>query len=289
MQATPRRNGFLVLAFVLAMFIIVTLAFSSTTWAAPNAQGTVPTPPVPTDTAPTAVPPGDGDGGNDNGDNGGNDNGGSDDSNAPADDSGNGGSQDDDSGGTAPTAAAGAGSVCAIGDGGAQCSAGELNIVVGAGAANPGSALTIEGSFPQPPCPPSPAGHTFLNRCYRYTWINTSAEPMSSINAPVQYCINYGAAELAAVNNDPASFLIGVMGADGAWSMLKPVVDLPTGRACVTSNQLVVWSALFAPPTASELLPTVGATQDQLWMAAVAGIGVVLLLGASWLRKTARR
>ena len=127
-----------------------------------------------------------------------------------------------------------------------------------------------------------------MNRCYRYTWIGTSAEPLNTINAPVQYCISYGPDELAAVKNNATSLLIGVAGADGAWTMLKPVVDPSTARTCATSNQLIFWSALFAPDTASELLPTVGASQNELWIVAVGGIGIVLLLGAARLRKNAR-
>lgn len=279
MQATPHRNGFLIIAFVLVMFVIITLAFSSTTWAAPNAQGTVPTPPKPTSTAPTAVPTdsssGGDNGGNNGGDNDGNNN--------------NGGQLQTGNENTAPTIPAGAGSVCAIGDAGAQCSAGDLIIVAGAGVASPGSALAIEGSFPQPPCPTSPTGHIFMNRCYRYAWIGTSAEPLTEINGPVQYCINFGPAELAAVNNDANLFLIGVAGADGAWTMLKPVVDSSSARTCATSNQLLVWSALFAPQNPTAILPTVGAVSNNLWVIVISTLGLALLIGAARLFKRAAK
>lgn len=281
MQVTSHRNGFMFIAFVLAMFIIVTLAFSSTTWAAPNAQGTVPTPPRPTRTSPTAVPTdntGGGDNqGNDGGDNSG-DNGGNN----------NGGQLQTGSGDTAPGVAVGAGSVCAIGDAGAQCAAGDLIIVAGAGVASPGSALTIEGSFPQPPCPTSPAGHVFMNRCYRYAWIGTSAEPLTEINGPVQYCINFGPVELAAVNNDANLLLIGVAGADGTWTLLKPVVDSSSARTCATTNQLIVWSALFAPQNPTAILPTVGAFHNDLRVAVISALGIALLIGASRLFKSAK-
>ena len=71
--------------------------------------------------------------------------------------------------------------------------------------------------------------------------------------------------------------------------MLKPTVDPSSNRTCATSNQLIVWSALFAPQSPSELLPTVGAALNQVWLVAVAGIGLVLLLGAAFVRKETTR
>ncbi len=264
MQATPRRSGFVLITFGLTMILLVTLALAGTTWAAPNAQGTVPTPPA----GATVAPTGTSGGGNNGGDNSGND-------------SNNGGDLNSGSSGDAnnaqPTAPSpGAGTVCAIGENGAQCTSGELLIMVASGAASAGSALTIEGSFTQPPCPASPNAHNFMNRCYRYAWIGTNAEPLTSIGAPVQYCISYGANELAAVKNKAEAFVIGVAGADGNWTLLKPTVD-PTGnRACATSNQMVVWNALFAPQNVSDLLPTVGGQPNSmLWAVALAGIALI--------------
>ncbi len=294
MQHQPRRSGIVILAFIAAMLVIGTLAFYSTTWAAPGAQGTVPTPPRPTDVPVTVSPPDDGGGGNDNGGNNDNNNNGGGDQNNGGNDGGNNGGDgggNNDGGNqntvqpTAAPAAAGTGSVCAIGEGGAQCAAGDLIIIVGAGAANAGSALTIEGSFPQPPCPASPSAHTFLNRCYRYTWIGTDAQPLSAVNAPVQYCINYSPTELAAVNNNAEAFVLGVANADGAWSVLKPTIDSAGSRACATTDQLIVWSALFAPQAPTSLLPTVGGAQDYMWVLALAGFGILLLVGATRLRK----
>lgn len=268
MSTSHRRTGIVLIVFGLAMLVIVTLAFSSTSWAAPNAQGTVPTAPAPGD--PTTTP---GDG---NGDNGSNDNG-----------SDNG---DDSStnGDTATPVAPGAGTVCAIGETGAQCAAPDLIVVAAAGAANAGSALTIEGSFPQPPCPASPAGHNFLNRCYRYTWIGTNAQPLEAISAPVQYCISYGAEQLASAHNDANALLIGVAGADGKWTLLKPTADAANNRTCATSNQLIVWSALFAPQSASPVLPTVGAPPDNMWLAVLALGGILILVGVMQFRRRAK-
>jgi hypothetical protein len=161
-----------------------------------------------------------------------------------------------------------------------------LIVVVGTGAANAGSALTIEGSFPQPPCPASPAGQIFLNRCYRYTWIGTDAQPLTTISAPVQYCISYGPAELASAKNNPDAMLIGLAGADGTWSLLKPTVDPAGSRVCATSNQIFVWNGLFAAENPSQLLPTVGAPQNSWWLAALAGVGLVLLAVAGRIRRT---
>ena len=274
MRSTTRRNGIIAVLFGIIMLAIVMLAFSSTTWAAPGAQGTVPTPPGPTSVATTT--PGDDTGGNDNngGDNNNNDN------------SNNGGSNDNTA---QPTPAApGAGVVCAIGDAGAQCSASDLIVVVGAGAASPGSALTIEGSFPQPPCPSSPANHTFLNRCYRYTWIGTNALPINAISAPVQYCIGYGAEQLATVKNNADALLMGVATADGNWTLLKATADAANNRTCATTNQLIVWSALFAPQNPATVLPTVGGSPNSWWLAALVGVGFILLIGAVQFRRRAR-
>lgn len=263
MQVQNRRNGIALVLFILGFMIMVTLALASTTWAAPNAQGTVPTPPNAT-AQPTSTGGGGGNGGGNNG--GGQGNGGQDNSGGDT---------------TAPTAAApGSGSVCAIGETGAQCSAQDLIIVVGAGTAPAGSALTIEGPFGQPPCPASPEGNNFLNRCFRYGWIGTNTEPLETINGPVQYCLSYGPEQLAAANNKPESMLVGFAGADGKWTVVKPTLDVAGSRACATTNQEIVWSALFAPKAASALLPTVGGDAAAWWMLPLAGLGIVLMLGA---------
>lgn len=277
MKTGKIQNVIALAVFGLILLVIVMLAFSSTTWAAPGAQGTVPTAPAPT--------PGNNGGGNNGGDknknnNNNNDNGGGDNSGTL-----NSGSDSTGGGASAAPAGPGAGSVCAIGDNGAQCTATDLVIVVGPGAATAGSALTIEGSFPQPPCPPSSAGQNFLDRCYRFTWIGTNAQPLDAINAPVQYCISYGEQQLAVVKNNPNAFLIGLAGADGNWTMLKPTADPAGNRTCATSNQLIVWSALFAPKSSSDLLPTVGAPENNWWLAALAGFGAVLILVAARLRR----
>ncbi len=264
---STNRQVVIALVFGFIFLMVVLSAFAGTTWAAPGAQGTVPTPPGgPTTVATTTPGGGDGGGNNDN--------------------SNNGGAND---GGAQPTPAApGSGVVCAIGDAGAQCSATDLIVVVGAGAASAGSALTIEGSFPQPPCPTSPANHIFLNRCYRYTWIGTNALPINAISAPVQYCISYGAEQLAAVKNNPDALLIGVAAADGNWSVLKATADAANNRTCATTNQLIVWSALFAPQAPATVLPTVGGPMNGWWFAALVGIGIVLLFGAVQFRRRAK-
>lgn len=276
MPTTPRRNGLILIAFVMTMFVIISLAFSSTTWAAPGAQGTVPTPPgAPTDS-------GTNDGGGDNN----TDNNNNQDNNEQNNPNDNAGGTNPES--TPAPAVAVPGSVCAIGENGAQCSTGDLIIVAGAGVASAGSALTIEGSFGQTPCPATPGGQIFLNRCYRFTWIDTNAQPLTAIKAPVQYCIGYGPEQLAAVKNQADALLIGLAGADGKWTLLKPAVDPAGGRTCATANQLVVWSALFAPQAPSPLLPTVGGQPSGWWLPALAGVGVILLLGAVQLRRRAR-
>jgi hypothetical protein len=125
-----------------------------------------------------------------------------------------------------------------------------------------------------------------LNRCFRYTWIGTNAQPLTSISGPVQYCISYGPAELAAVKNNPDSLLLGIAGADGAWTMLKPTADPAGGRTCATTDQLVGWSALFGPQAVTDLLPTVGGAHNYLWLFVPAALGILLVFGAVRLRKT---
>ena len=134
MQDSQHRSGIIIGVFVVGLLVIVMLALAGTTWAAPGAQGTVPTPPNG-----TSVPPPTGGGNNGAGDTGGGNNGGG---------NNNGGN----TGGEVPppVAPGSTGAVCAIGDNGAQCSGTNLLVVVGAGAAPAGSALTIEGSFAQP-------------------------------------------------------------------------------------------------------------------------------------------
>lgn len=265
MQIQNRRNGVALVLFILGFMLLVTLALASTTWAAPNAQGTVPTPPNA-----TAQPTSTGGGGNDGG---GQNSGGQD----------NGGGQDgggDSNAAAQPTPAPGAGSVCAIGENGAQCSVENLIIVVGAGAAPAGSALTIEGPFGQPPCPASPEGNNFLNRCFRHAWIGTNAEPLASISAPVQYCMSFGPEQIAATNNKPETILVGFANAEGKWTVVKPTIDTAGSRACATTNQEIVWSALFAPQAGSTLLPTVGGEWNAWWMIPVALLGMLMMLGA---------
>ncbi len=270
MQVQSRRNGLALVLFILGFVIVGTLALANTTWASPNAQGTVPTPPNP-----TGQPTSTGGGNNGGGDNGGGqtDSGGQNNS---------GGQTDSGSTGTAPATvpSPGAGSVCAIGDSGAQCTIEDLIIVVGAGTAPSGSALTIEGPFGQPPCPASPEGNVFLNRCYRFGWIDNSAQPLAEVNGPVQYCMNFGAEQVAAADNKPDAMLIAFAGADGKWTVVKPTVDTAANRACATTNQEIVWSALFAPKAASALLPTVGGENNAWWMLSLAVVGGVMMLAA---------
>ncbi len=266
------RRAHTAIALAVALFLvigIILLSFASTTWAAPGAQGTVPTRERPTRPPPTSAPPPDN--GGDNGGNGGN-----------QDNSGNNGG---DNGGkqgnavqTPPPAASVA--VCAIGDAGTECAAPDVVVLVASGAAAAGSALTIEGPFGQPPCPPSPAGVNFLNRCYRFSWIGTDVQPLSEIKAPVQYCLSYGAEQLAAVNNKPEDLLIGWAGADGSWTLVKPTLDAAANRTCATSNQIATWSALFASQSPSNLLPTVGGQTNPLWLVPVGMLGAILMLGA---------
>jgi len=258
MQVRNRRNSMALVFFISGLIAFLTLALVSTTWAAPNAQGTVPTPPNPT-AQPTTT-------------GGGNNGGGSQD---------NSGGQNSGTDAILPTASApGDGTVCAIGDEGAQCTVENLIIVVGAGAAPSGSALTIEGSFGQPPCPPSPEANLFLNRCYRYAWIGTAAELLPKINAPVQYCFNFGPEQLAAVDNKPETFLVGFADMRAQWTIVKPTIDPAANRVCATTNQGIVWSALFAPKPAAPLLPTVGGALNAWWMLPLAGLGIVMMFVA---------
>jgi hypothetical protein len=277
MQVQHRRNGIALVLFILGFMVLVTLALASTTWAAPNAQGTIPTPPNA-----TAQPTSAGGGGNGGGQDSGGQNSGGQDT----------GGQNAGGESGSPTAAApvpGAGSVCAIAENGAQCSVENLIVVVGAGAAPAGSAFTIEGPFGQPPCPASPDGNNFLNRCYRYGWIGTNAQPLTGINAPVQYCLGFGPEQIAATNNKTDSLLVGFAAADGQWTVVKPIVDTAGNRACATTNQQIVWSALFAPKAASTLLPTVGGDTNAWWMVPLALLGVVMMLGAIRLARQGTR
>lgn len=278
MQDSKWRNGVALVLFAFCLLAIVMLALTSTTWAAPGAQGTVPTPPEPTSTIPTAIPPatstdGTNNGGNDNGGSGG-DSGGS-----------------TDTGGSSGAGSVGQGSVCSIGSDGATCSAENLILVVGAGAAGAGSALNIEGSLPQPPCPASPTGFLFLNRCYRFTWTDSNAQALESLSGPVLYCISFGPEQLAAAANNPDAFSIGLADATGTWTLVKPTLDAPTGRVCATSNQMVQWSALFAPQSGVRLLPTVGAQFDSWWLVPLVALGLLLLfllVGAIRVRRKTR-
>lgn len=47
MRVKSSRTGIALVVFTLGFIGLITLALASTTWAAPNAQGTVPTPPPP--------------------------------------------------------------------------------------------------------------------------------------------------------------------------------------------------------------------------------------------------
>ncbi|MBI4670883.1 MAG: hypothetical protein HY741_04335 [Chloroflexi bacterium] len=251
MNTTTHRNGMALALFILAFMGLVMLAWTSTTWAAPNAQGTVPTPPKPTvrptvplTAQPTAQP-------------------------TSADDGGGG---QNNGGGSSPTVqptaivVPGPESVCAIGEDGAQCSATDLVVVIAAGAAPAGSALTIEGPIAQPPCPASPGGMTFLNRCYRFKWVGADAQPLSALNGPVQYCFAYGPEQLALTNSQPEKMLVSFADASGAWSVVIPTPDPAGARTCATTNQLAVWSALFVPDAVLPLLPTTGGANAAGWM-----------------------
>ncbi len=269
MQVQPRRNDVALILFIVGLTILITLALSSTTWAAPNAQGTVPTPPKPT-AQPTAS--GGNGGGQDNGgqnNGGGQDNGGQD-NNGGQNNGGNQGGSDVISIPTASAPSSNAG--CVIAENGAQCTATNLLVAVSAGAAPAGSILTIEGPLAQPPCPASPPVFVFMQRCYRYAWTSATAEPLAEINAPVQYCFNFGAAELAATGNQPEKTLVGLANAEGKWVLVKPAFDAAAQRVCATTNQKIEWSALFAPQAALILLPTTGGAptrsgyyRGQLW------------------------
>ncbi len=264
MNVPAHRNGVALALFIGGFILLVMLALASTTWAAPNAQGTVPTPPKPTarPTVPGPTP-------------------------QPTS-SKNGGGQD--SGGenvptaqpTAPTAptAPGVGTVCAIGETGAQCSAENLAVIVSAGAAPAGAGLTIEGPFAQPPCPASPESSTFLNRCYRFMWTGADAQPLAALNGPVQYCLQYGAEQLAATENKPEAMLVGFADANGTWVVVKPTVDAASSHICATTNQLIVWSALFAANAPLPLLPTTGNSNAVLWMILFVILGGALMVAA---------
>jgi hypothetical protein len=114
-----------------------------------------------------------------------------------------------------------------------------------------------------------------VNQCYGLTWSG-----VSTFSAPVQYCIGYGPDQLAAVTNKPESFLIGFAGADGNWAFVKPTVDAPNQRICAASDRLLAWAALFAPQTATAVLPTVGDPFEPGWLLAWGILGSVLVLGA---------
>lgn len=282
MHPSKHRTGLALTFVTLGLVLLIGLALAGTTWAAPGAQGTVPTPPKP-----TGQPTSTGGGGGDNGGNNGGDNGG--DNNAANNGGDNGANQDSGGGSSqpAPAPAAGTGAVCAVGDNGAQCTAPDLTVVVSAGSAASGSALTIEGSFPQPPCPVSPTGHTFLNRCYRFSWIGTDTQPLTTLQAPVQYCIAFGAEQVAAVNNKPESLLVGLASANGSWTLLKPTIDAERGHACGTSREMATWAALFAPQAGSPVLPTVGADQSSVGLGLLGAFAAGLLLVGWRLRRSA--
>ncbi len=268
MHVSKRQNGIALAIFAICLTALVMLAVTSTTWAAPGAQGTVPTAPAPTQSAGT--PSGGGSSGTPvSGTTGGGDSGG--------------GAQ-----ATSVPSVPGPGSVCAISESGAQCGGGDMIVVVGAGAVGAGSALTIEGPFGQPPCPASPVGNNFLNRCYRFTWIDTNAQPLTKVSGPVQYCIAYGQEQLAAATNNPNAFLIGLAGENGQWTLVKPNLDAAGGRVCATSDQLIRWSALFAPQTSSILLPTTGEGFQLWWIVPIALVGAALWFGALRLRAKGR-
>lgn len=283
MRVPTRRNGLALVLFILGFALVTALAFASTTWAAPNAQGTVPTPPKPTG-QPTARPTVNstaqptainiGGGNNGGGNNGGNGN--------------NSGNQDNGSGNTGSTPGAQAvplpNTVCAIVESGAQCMLNELNLVVSAGAAPSGSTVTMDGSFGQPPCPASPVGIIFLNRCYRFHWTDANAQPVTALGGPVQHCMMYGAEQSVLTGNRPENMLIGFAGADGVWSVVKPAIDTAAGRVCATTNQAVMWTGLFAPQAAPALLPTTGEGVIG-WLFPLMVTGILLMLAAWRIRR----
>lgn len=253
MHPQRRRFGSSLLISSIILVTILLLALNGTTWAAPGAQGTVPTPKS-TQVAPAGQPTGQPGGeGNNGGDN------------QNGNDQGNNQEQGNGETGTAtePTAvpvvplAPTSGSVCSIADTGAQCNVAPLVLVVPAGAMPSGSALAFEGPFAQPPCPPSEAGITFLNKCYRVNWIGTDTQPLSTLSAPVTSCFAYSAQDVAHASNQPDNLLIGLAGADGRWSLVKPTVDQPNSRVCATLDHPFTWQGLFTgKPT---LLPDTGA------------------------------
>lgn len=248
----PNRRSHTVAGIVIAailFFALVALSLSGTTWAAPNAQGTVPT------AVPPTSPAGSGNGG------------------------GNGGGGDGGGGGNGSAVATATpralpAIVCVIGEEITQCVFDVLWVLIRAGTVAAGSALTIEGPFTPPPCPPSPANFAFLNRCYRFTWLGTNAQPITALAAPVQYCYTYSAAELALAQNKADNLLVGFAGADGVWTVVKPTVDAANARICAVVDKVYAWSALFtAQPT---LLPVTGGREMSLavLLIAITGLGV---------------
>lgn len=233
MRSHRPQFGLSVLLSTVILTALLLLAWNGTTWAAPGAQGTVPTPRV-TDASgndqATAEP-------NDNQD-----------PNEPSDNSGGG-----DNGGLVPlvpeSAPPTAGSVCAVSDNGTQCIVDPLTLVLSPGAMPVGSALAIEGSFTQPPCPQSGSDVVFVNHCYRLTWLGADTQILAAFNAPVTTCISYNDTDLGSAGNRADIFLMGFARADGVWSIIKPTLDQGNARVCATVDQVFTWQALFAPPS----------------------------------------
>lgn len=241
MRSPRRQFGLSLLITTVILAALLLLAWNGTTWAAPGAQGTVPTPRV-TDASgndqATAVP--------DDNQN----------PNEPTDNSGGG-----DNSGLVPLVPESAppttGSVCAVSDDGTQCTVDPLLFVLSPGAMPAGSALAIEGSFTQPPCPPSGSDVIFVNHCYRLTWLGADTQILAAFNAPVTTCISYNSADLGLAANRADTFLVGFARADGAWSIIKPTLDEGNSRVCATVDQVFTWLGLFAPPSIAAS-PTTG-------------------------------
>jgi hypothetical protein len=79
--------------------------------------------------------------------------------------------------------------------------------------------------------------------------------------------------------NQPENLLIGFAAADGAWTVVKPTVDVTGNRTCATTNQIAQWGSLFSPQNVTALLPATGQQEVQLWLIPLF-VGGLLILGA---------
>jgi hypothetical protein len=119
----------------------------------------------------------------------------------------------------------------------------------------------------------------FLNRCYRTMWSDPNGQALSALGAPAQYCISYGAEQIALSQDKPENMLMGFAQENGDWTVVKPTLDIASGRICGVTNQAAVWTALFAPASAPILLPTTGGNAVW-WTIPLALFGMMLMLVA---------